>query len=69
MHSSDQVHALSIDLCKNRYRKTAATCACSFGQVRALSPGGAGTRGLPPGGSGGRSGLVSGGLSPEGAAF
>lgn len=23
MHSSDQVHALSIDLCKNRYRKTA----------------------------------------------
>ena len=37
MHSFAQVHALSIDLCKNHHRKLPVTCACRFGQVRALS--------------------------------
>jgi len=46
MHSFAQVHALSIDLCKNHHRKRPVTHACRFGQVRALSHGRACSRGL-----------------------
>ena len=52
MHSFPQVHALSIDLCKNHHRKRPVTCACRFGQALVRSRMRArGRVGLPPGGS------------------
>jgi hypothetical protein len=53
MHSFAQVHALSIDLCKNHHRKLPVTCACRFGQVRALSHGRSCLRGPAAWGGGG----------------